>query len=136
IVRAVHARMSIPDRADTDPLEDVLAAPRFDAALAVDLARMAPDMLLPGLDDVQPDRVFAVVTNNAFVQALLAGANYEMMRELRWRGFPTDERGTSFHRFWRSDTDEIPDLHRIRAGALGAAVSTSQSDVVVVVRSN
>jgi len=137
IVRAVSSRITIPDRApNVDPLDDVLAAPRFDAALSVDLMRIAPDMLLPGVDDVRPDRVFGVVSNNAFVQALLAGANHEMMRELRWRGFPTDERGTSFHRFWRADIDEIPDLHTIRAGALGAAVSGGVSDVVVVIRSS
>ena len=57
------------------------------------------------------------------------------MRELRWRGYPTDERGTAFHRFWREDADEIADLHTIRAGALGAAVMGGAGDVVVVIRS-
>ena len=117
-----------------DPLDDVLAAPvsrlrslRPDPALA----RHAP----PGPRGGGPDGVFAVLTNDAFVQALLAGANHEMMRELRWRGFPTDERGTVFHRFWRDDADEVDDLHKIRTGALGAAISGGVNDVVVVVRS-
>ena len=136
IAKGVRARMTIPaNLASADQLEDVLAAPRFDAPLSVDLIRIAPDLLLPGLDEIALDRVFAVVSNPAFVQALLAGANYEMMRELRWRGFPTDERGTSFHRFWRADADEIPDLSTVRAGALGSAV-TGGADVVVVVRSS
>jgi hypothetical protein len=137
IVRAVMDRITLPDGLiAADPLDDVLAAPQFPAPLAPDLIRLAPDMLLPGLDEVQPDHVFAVLSNNAFVQALLAGANYEIMRELRWRGFPTDERGTSFHRFWRADADELPDLHRIRTGKLGDAISGGLSDVVVVIRSD
>jgi hypothetical protein len=136
IVQAVLAGITVPSAvAPADPLDDVLAAPRFPAPLAPDLIRLSPDMVLPGLEEVQPDTVFAVLTHDAFVQALLAGANHEMMRELRWRGFPTDERGTVFHRFWRDDTDEIADLHTIKTGALGAAISGGVNDVVVVVRS-
>lgn len=136
IVNAVLAGITVPSAlAADDPLDDVLAAPRFPAPLAPDLIRLSPDMLLPGLEEVEPDGVFAVLTNDAFVQALLAGANHEMMRELRWRGFPTDERGTVFHRFWRDDADEVDDLHKIRTGALGAAISGGVNDVVVVVRS-
>src|SRR5262249_50423426 len=61
VVRAVISRITIPDRApNVDPLDDVLAAPRFDAPLSVDLIRVAPDMLLPGVDEVRPDRIFGV----------------------------------------------------------------------------
>ena len=70
------------------------------------------------------------------MHAVLVGANHEMMRELRWRGYPTDERGTAFHRFWREDADEIPDLHTMTTGHLGDAVSKGLEGVVVVVRSD
>ena len=100
----------------------MLAAPQFPAPLAPELIRIAPDLVLPGLDEVERDRVFAVLSNAPFVHAVLTGANHEMMRELRWRGYPTDERGTAFHRFWRDDADEIGDLHTITTGALGDAV--------------
>ena len=124
IVKVVSAGINIPaGLATPDPLDEVLAAPQFPAPLAVELVRLAPDMVLPGLEEVDRDRVFAVVPNKAFVHALLTGANFEMMRELRWRGYPTDERGTCFRRFWRADADEIADLHTILSGALGAAVS-------------
>jgi hypothetical protein len=136
IARAVLALLDLPADDRDDELDDVLASPQFPAPLARELIRLVPELVLPGLDEVERDRVFAVVSNNPFVQALLAGANHEMMRELRWRGYPTDERGTAFHRFWREDADEIPDLHTIRTGALGAAVLGGVQDVVVVVRSD
>ena len=137
IPQFVLSRLELPaELAGDDVLDEVLACPVFPAALATDLIAVAPDMLLPGLEQVKPDHVFAVVSNNPFVQSVLAGANYEIMRELRWRGYPTDERGTSFRRFWSPDEDEIPELHTIKTGKLGAAVSNGASDVVVVIRSD
>jgi hypothetical protein len=137
IARAVLARLDLPDDPGrADALDDVLASPQFPAPLAPELIRIAPDLVLPGLDEVERDRVFAVLSNAPFVFAVLAGANYEVMRELRWRGYPTDERGTAFHRFWCEDADEIGDLHTIQAGALGDAVKGSGSGVVVVIRSD
>ena len=35
-----------------------------------------------------------------FVEAYMVGLNVEMARELLWRGFPTDQRGTYFDAFW------------------------------------
>jgi hypothetical protein len=137
IPQFVLSRLELPSQpAGDDALDEVLACPVFPAALATDLIAIAPDMLLPGLEEVKPDHVFAVVSNNPFVQSVLAGANYEIMRELRWRGYPTDERGTSFRRFWSPDEDEIPELHTIKTGKLGGAVSNGASDVVVVIRSD
>ena len=56
------------------------------------------------------DTVTLLETNPEFVAALLVGLNHEFNRELLWREFPTDQRGTSFARFWPSagaDVDEI-----------------------------
>ena len=30
----------------------------------------------------------------------MVGSNHEMGRELLWRGYPTDQRGTYFAQFW------------------------------------
>ena len=46
----------------------------------------------------------------------MVGLNHEMMRELLWREYPTDQRGTAFHRFWgRSgpQPDDIGNVHRV-----------------------
>jgi len=39
-------------------------------------------------------------TNPKFIEALMTGANQEMARELRWRKYPTDQKGSYFRMFW------------------------------------
>ena len=55
---------------------------------------------MPGVDDLPQDLIMLVQVNQYFIDAVMAGANFEMNRELLWRGFPTDLRGTPFQRFW------------------------------------
>ena len=38
--------------------------------------------------------------NQEFVEKFMVGVNHEMGRELLWRGYPTDQRGTYFRQFW------------------------------------
>ena len=46
-------------------------------------------------------------TNDVFTEAFLVGLSDEMGRELLWRSYPTDMRGTYFHRFWDPTADEL-----------------------------
>src|SRR5262249_23571006 len=70
--------------------------------------------------DRVPDNSIGVMRINArFIEAYLVGLNHEMGRELVWRGFPSDGRGTYFRRFW--DSDSYPPLSAWR-GALGSNV--------------
>ena len=48
------------------------------------------------------DFVTLLFTNPAFTEASWSGLSDEMGRELFWRGYPTDQRGTYFRRFWES----------------------------------
>ncbi len=41
-----------------------------------------------------PDTVQLLQTNNRFIESFMVGLNSEMGRELLWRGYPTDQRGT------------------------------------------
>ena len=59
---------------------------------------------------MQPDTVLGLETNRRFVEAYMVGLNVEMGRELLWRGFPTDQRGTYFDQFWGGGADITP-LH-------------------------
>ena len=85
--------------------EPVLAepdvAPELDIPLWRFLADNAPDWLLPGGGDVPPDRVLAVQSNPAFVEAVLIGANEQTLGELRWRNLPITSRWTPLRRFWQ-----------------------------------
>lgn len=83
-------------------VESVMAAPVFTQAMYEPLRDLSQDLLLPGLENVAPDTVLGMKTNRRFVDSYLVGLNHEMARELLWRGYPTDQRGTYFAHFWGS----------------------------------
>ena len=84
-----------PDRIDPIMIAPEITTPLFEALRSLD-----PDWVLPGLDAMPANSVGAVTVNQRFVEAFLVGANHEMGRELLWRGFPTDQRGSVFRVFW------------------------------------
>ncbi|HEU5102577.1 MAG TPA: hypothetical protein VFU22_26315 [Roseiflexaceae bacterium] len=103
--------------AQLDPKVTVLEAVRQDmpAAESTELIRFAPefpqpmyeplrdyfqDMLLPGIDQVPHNTIALLQTNQQFIESYMLGLNHEMSRELLWRGYPTDRRGTYFRQFW------------------------------------
>ena len=96
------------------PLDPVMVGPLLPEPLYESLAKADPDRFLPGIGDIPDDTVTMLETNPRFVEAFLVGANHEMNRELLWRRYPTDRRGTPFHRFW-DRTDGIEDIGPIHA---------------------
>ena len=78
----------------------VMAWPRLRNEFYRDLAAYDKNAFMPGIDDLPQDLIMLVQVNQYFIDAVMAGANFEMNRELLWRGFPTDLRGTPFQRFW------------------------------------
>ena len=110
-------------------LEHVMASPRFPSPMYEPLRDLSQDLLLPGLQTVNPETVLGLQTNRPFVEAYMVGLNHEMGRELLWRGFPTDQRGTYFTHFWgvgdlSSAPDDITDLNTWGTRALGAATGS------------
>jgi hypothetical protein len=85
-----------PAAADTG----VMPYPQFPQPLYEALRDISQEFLLPGASNVPADTVTLVKTNAAFVEAFMIGINHEMSRELLWREYPTDQRGTYFTRFW------------------------------------
>jgi hypothetical protein len=78
----------------------VMAWPHLRNAFYRDLAYYDKNAFMPGIDNLPQDLIMLVQVNQYFIDAVMAGANVEMNRELLWRGFPTDLRGTPFQRFW------------------------------------
>lgn len=78
----------------------IMAAPTFPVPTALALLASDPEWFLPGLGAFPANRVALLRQGTEFVESFLAGANHEMMRELLWREYPTDQRGTPFQRFW------------------------------------
>jgi hypothetical protein len=99
----VRAQIDVPQDPRvfaSDRLDPVMAAPEIPTPMIGPLIELGQDWLLPGLVNVTPNTVTIVEPDTAFIEAYMVGLNHEMGRELLWRGFPTDQRGTVFARFW------------------------------------
>lgn len=83
-----------------EDLDFVMAAPEFPTPMYRALAALSEDWLLPGLEHVPTNTLALLKTNPRFIEAFMVGLNHEMSRELLWRGYPTDQRGTYFRQFW------------------------------------
>jgi hypothetical protein len=96
------------------------------------------DWMLPGLELVPPDTATLVETNPSFVAAYLVGLNHEFMRELLWREYPTDCRGTSFTRFWgrTGGNPDIGPIHLFRRDLAGNLLTGKDNEAVLLLRSD
>lgn len=98
----------------------VLASPKFDRPLGEALFEQAPEYMIQGLSDIlKNNTATAFETDYKALEAYMVGANVEMARELLWRGYPTDQRGTCFQHFWRAldnDFTDISPIHTWRNG--------------------
>ena len=97
-----------------DPLEPILDAPEFPQPMYEAVRDLSQEFLFPGLERVPVNTVTLLQTNPKFVESFLVGVNAEMSRELLWRNYPTDQRGTYFRQFWDTSAgSEQPDIDRI-----------------------
>lgn len=110
--------------------------PVFDAPLAERLQRSQQRWILAGAERVPANAITVLLSNPAFVEALLAGANHEMARELLWRDIPSDPRGTVFRRFWATPTPagDLTPMHTWRS-ELGRNLQAASPYLCVLVRS-
>jgi hypothetical protein len=122
-----------------DPLAPIMAAPDFPRPMYEGLRDLSSDYLLPGLEHVPPNTATALETNPVFIEAFMAGLSTEMARELLWREFPTDQRGTYFRQFWAAaspaDRRQIQAMHEWK-NPLGDNAEPGQprASVVLLVR--
>ena len=114
-----------PDWFDDLRIEPVMAAPHFPWPMYEPLHRYDKEWMVPGLGLIpQPDMATLLLTNNKFIESYLVGLNHEMGRELLWREYPTDQRGTYFDSFWTGQRELVSDLHELpwRSGELRSHV--------------
>lgn len=130
ITRLVGDKLTTLPRAKADHLiggrsqaeaEDggiIYRAPRVPEPLIDHLMRVSRDGVLSNAAALPENTVSFYEENRSFVEALMVGANHAMNEELRWREYPTDMRGTIFHRFWNrgaapdnKNADDILDIH-------------------------
>lgn len=83
----------------------IMAYPIFPEPVYYYLREFSDKFILPSIDDISDNSIAMFENNTAFVEAYLCGMNTEMGRELLWREYPTDQRGSYFKKFWDSETD-------------------------------
>ena len=92
----------------------IMAAPKLPTPTYQYLADYAQERFCPGIGVVPPNSMTLLETNPRFIESFMVGLNYEMNRELLWREYPTDQRGTPFRHFWdwSDGSPDIKPIHR------------------------
>jgi len=120
IVRMVNHRISALTDTQAEGFDDIMAAPDLSEPTYQALAEISHDWLLPGVDALPPDTTTLVESNRTFISGFLVGMNNELARELLWREYPTDQRGTYSRQFWShrntgNPTDQYDLKHLLHA---------------------
>jgi hypothetical protein len=155
----VLAGIEIPGRIRdqlTDSFGEVMVYPRIDLPMYEPLKEISSELFLPNIQLIPNDSITLLETNQKFIESYMVGLNHEFARELLWREYPTDQRGSYFRQFWdvrgflaaaatdpdalREQLYDIPELHRwpIDTG-LGAhdnreTQGEEEDEVVLVIR--
>lgn len=77
------------------------------------LRELSVDYILPASGKLAKNSISCFYSNQAFEEAFLLGMNTEMGRELMWREYPTDQRGSYFRKFW--DQSELPKKEELKS---------------------
>lgn len=84
-----------PERIVPAMAHPVFRQPMYEAVRDLDT-----QLLIPNLNLVPMNTISLLETNQKFIESYMVGLNHEMGRELLWREYPTDQRGTYFQQFW------------------------------------
>lgn len=88
----------------------IMAYPRFPIPVYDYLKEISPDYIIPNISEIEPNTITLMETNREFIESFMMGMNHEFSRELLWREFPTDMRGSYFRHFWEYDNDPMNDV--------------------------
>jgi hypothetical protein len=66
------------------------------------LVKHSADLFLPNINYLAENSISLLDTNQKFIEAYMVGLNHEFARELLWREYPTDQRGSYFRQFWET----------------------------------
>jgi hypothetical protein len=138
-VAAIHPAVTIPRRVlatinlpqwlidnITEQFTPVMAYPVFDVPMYKPLADLSSELFLPHINLIPQNSMTLLESNQRFIESYMVGLNHEMARELLWREYPTDQRGSYFRQFWdvslmlppkptpddREKLRDIPEIHK------------------------
>ncbi|MDX2442614.1 MAG: hypothetical protein QNK30_02330 [Bacteroidales bacterium] len=78
----------------------VMVYPEIDIPMYKPLANISTELFLPNLNKIEQNSITLLENNQKFIESYMVGLNHEMSRELLWREYFTDLRGTYFRQFW------------------------------------
>ncbi len=104
IPKSIYNKLKLPGYVTppADKIVPVMAYPKFQEPMYIAARDLGVDYLIPNLDLIPNNSVTLLESNQKFIEAFMLGVNHEMGRELLWREFPTDQRGSYFRQFWDS----------------------------------
>lgn len=85
-----------------DTIAPVMAHPTFKDPMYKPLRDISADHLVPNLNHIPNNTISLLESNERFIESYMVGLNHEMARELLWREYPTDQRGSYFRQFWEA----------------------------------
>jgi hypothetical protein len=85
-----------------DRIVPVMAYPIFDVPTYQSVVDLGVDFFCPNLNLIPNNTITLMESNQRFIEAFMVGLNHETGRELLWREYPTDQRGSYFRQFWDS----------------------------------
>jgi hypothetical protein len=103
IPKRTFGSISIPGYLAANMIETfapVMAHPEIDLPMYKPLAELSSELFLPNINLIEQNSITLLENNQKFIESYMVGINHEMSRELLWREFPTDQRGTYFRQFW------------------------------------
>lgn len=134
---------------------EAMAYPELDIPMYKPLVDRSTELFVPNLDLIEQNTITLLLTNQRFIESYMVGINHEFARELLWREYPTDQRGSYFRQFWdvstflsgtadpaarREELKDIPPLHLwSRTSELGdhdhrEAGRDNEEELVLVIR--
>ncbi|MGH9248000.1 MAG: hypothetical protein ACRD0W_00545 [Acidimicrobiales bacterium] len=159
VSRRVLLGIRLPERLRTlvaEEFKEAMAYPVIDVPTYRPLVELSSELFLPNINLIEQNSITLLETNQRFIEAYMVGLNHEMARELLWREYPTDQRGSYFRQFWdvstflgaagedpealRERLRDIPPLHRwAQRSALGEHDNREvggavEEEVVLVIR--
>lgn len=159
VPKTLLGAVGVPDRLQpfAEQFVEAMTYPVFDLPTYRPLLDQGVDAFVPNVTLVPANSITLLANNREFIESYLVGLNHEMARELLWREYPTDQRGTPFRQFWdpratlplpgetpaqrRERTYDIPPIHTWpKDGFLGqndnrqAGRTRQKDDLVLVIR--
>lgn len=99
----------------TETFKPVMAYPELELPMYKPLIDVSADLFLPNINFIPENSISLLETNQEFIESYMVGLNHEFARELLWREYPTDQRGSYFRQFWDVSSFYDPDATDVEA---------------------